>query len=132
MNGREFDAAVSRFWHQLRVRLSRALARWSQVVEPPPCEDPGCCFRPGIRSLTLEPCPPLCPDPALVYQVEGDERTIRRYREAAEAALRCAEIPKPGAPDPFSHWPEGDFEGWYLSATGEHWRHVPNVGWERG
>jgi hypothetical protein len=91
----EFDVAVLGLEHRLRVRLSRTLARWSQVVGPPPCEDPGCCFRPGTRSLTLEPCPPLRPDPALVHQVEGDERTIRRYREAAEAALGLEPAPRP-------------------------------------
>lgn len=132
MIGREFDAAVLGFEHRVRVRLSRALARWSQVVEPPPCEDPGCCFRPGTRSLTLEPCPPLRPDPTLVHQVEGDERTIRRYREAAEAALRRAETWDPDVPRPILHWPTGgDWEGSYVDLAGRRWHHRPSVGWER-
>lgn len=34
--------------------------------------------------------PPLRPDPALVWQVEGDKKTIDRYRKAAEAAVELA------------------------------------------
>jgi hypothetical protein len=108
------EAVVLRLPHRLRVRLSRALARGSQVVEPPACADWRCCFQHGTRTVTMKPCSPLHPDPALVRQLEGDEQTIRRYRRAAEG------------------WPAGgNWEGDYLNSAGERWRHVPNVGWER-
>lgn len=68
MKGREFDAVVLGFQHRLRVRLSRALVRWSQVVGPPACDDPRCCFRPGTRPLSVEPCPP----PILHWPADGN------------------------------------------------------------
>lgn len=35
--------------------------------------------------------PPLRPDPALVHQLEGDRRTIARYRRIAEMAVAEAD-----------------------------------------
>lgn len=126
------EAVALRLPHRLRVRLSRALARGSQVVEPPACADRRCCFQSGIRVVTAQSCPPLRPDPALVWQVEGDERTIRRYRKAAEDALSSAGPPRPDALGQVSGWPDGgNWEGGYVNSAGERWRHVPNVGWER-
>jgi hypothetical protein len=108
------EAVVLRLPHRLRVRLSRALARGSQLVEPPACADRRCCFQPGTRTVTMKPCSPLRPDPALVRQLEGDEQMIHRHWRAAEG------------------WPTGgNWEGDYLNSAGERWRHVPNVGWER-